>query len=112
MCYQFFCAKIQDAQSTAQSRYALAILSNLVGHAGKKAWGHKHIVELEDASQLKRVNLSRFEKQLDEATGAFELVRAYLDGEIAELRPSAVLMKISTAPAVLFAKPSRHPTGR
>jgi hypothetical protein len=112
VCYQFFCATIRDAQSTAQSRYALAILSNLVGHAGKKAWGHKHIVELEDASQLKRVNLFRFEKQLDEATGAFDLVRAYFDGEIAELRPSAVLMKISTAPAGLLAKPSRHATGR
>jgi hypothetical protein len=108
VCYQFFCATIKDAQPNAQSRYALAILSNLVGHTGKKACGHKHIVELEDASQLKCINLSRFEKQLDEASGAFELVCAYLDGAIAELNPSPVLMKISTAPAGLFPKQSRY----
>jgi hypothetical protein len=108
VCYQFFCSMIQDAQPTAQSRYAIAILSNLVGHAGKKACGHKHIVELEDASQLKRINLSRFEKQLHEAENAFMLVRAYLDGQITELSPSPALMRISTAPAVLFPKRFCH----
>ena len=34
--YQFFCRTIQDAQPTAQSRNAIAILSNLVGHVGKR----------------------------------------------------------------------------
>jgi len=112
VCYQFFCRTIQDAQPTAQSRYAIAIVSNLVGHVGKKACGHKHIVELEDASQLKHIHLSRFEKQLDEATGAFDLVRAYLDGQIAELNPSLILMKISTVPAGLLPKRSCHAPAR
>jgi hypothetical protein len=111
VCYQFFCATIKDAQPTAQSRYALDILSNLVAHAGKKVCGPKHIVELEDVSQLKRINMSRFEKQLDEAYSAFDLVRAYLDGAISELNPSPVLMKISTAPAGLFPKRSRYAPG-
>jgi hypothetical protein len=97
VCHQFFCRTILDAQPTAQSRYAVAILSNLIGHAGKKALGHKHVVELEYASQLRCVNLSRFARQLNEAAEAFSLVRAYLDGEIAELSPSPALMKISTA---------------
>jgi hypothetical protein len=108
VCYQFFCSTIQDAQPAAQSRYAIAILCNLVGHVGKKACGPKHIVEVEDASQLKRINLPRFEKQLNEAAGAFELVRAYLDGQIAELSPSPALMKISTVPAGFFPKRSCH----
>jgi hypothetical protein len=111
VCYQFVCRTILDAQSTAQSRYAIAILSNLVGHAGKKARGHKHIVELGDAGQLKRINLSRFEKQLNEADNAFMLVRAYLDGQITELIPSPALMKISTAPAGLFPERSRCAPG-
>jgi hypothetical protein len=111
VCYQFICRTILDAQSTAQSRYAIAILSNLVGHAGKKALGRKHVVELEAAAQLKRINLSRIEKQLEEAVNAFSLVRAYFNGEIAELSPLPFLMKISTAPAVLFLKRSRRVIG-
>ena len=112
VCYQFFCRTIQDAQPTAQSRFAIAILSNLVAHAGKNACGQKHIVELQDASQLKRVNLSRFEKQLNEAENAFMLVRAYLDGQIADLSPSPALTRISTAPAGLFPKRFRQAPGR
>jgi len=112
VCYQFFCRTIQDAQPAAQSRYAIAILCNLVGHVGKKACGPKHIVEVEDASQLKRINLSRFEKQLDEAAVAFDRVRAYFDREIAELSPSPALMKISTVPSGLFPKQFRHAPAR
>ncbi len=112
VCYQFYCRKIQDAQPTVHARYAIAILSNLVGHIGKKAYGHKHIVELEDAWQLQRINLSRFEKQSDEAASAFDLVRAYFEGKIAELNPSAALMKISTASAGLFPKRSCHAPDR
>jgi hypothetical protein len=108
VCYQFFCRKILDAQPTVQCRYAIAILANLVGHVGKKACSNQHIVELDDASQLQRINLPRFEKQLDEAAGAFDLVRAYLDGKIAELSPSPALMKISTAPFGLFPERSCH----
>ena len=112
VCYQFFCRTIQDAQPTAQSRFAIAILSNLVAHAGKKACGQKHIVELQDASQLKRVNLSRFEKQLNEAENAFMPVRAYLDGQIADLSPSPALTRISPAPAGLSPKRFRQAPGR
>ncbi|MEJ2102063.1 MAG: hypothetical protein P8X68_19145 [Desulfobacterales bacterium] len=112
VCYQFFCRTIQDAQPTAPSRYAIVILSNLVAHAGKKVCGHKHIVELEDVLQLKCVNLSRFEKQLNEAENAFMLVRAYLEGQITDLSPSPALMKISTAPAGLFPKRFHQAPGR
>jgi hypothetical protein len=98
VCYQFFCDHIFENRQTAEFRYAVAILSSLINHVGKKALGGRHIVELQDFSELKRVNFPRFEKQLNEAARAFHPVRAYLDGEIAELNPSAVLKKISASP--------------
>jgi hypothetical protein len=106
VCYQFFCDTILDTQSSAQSRYAIAVLSNLVGHIGKRAAGHKHIVELEYSSELARINLHRFEKQINEAASAFNRVRAYLEGQIAEFSLSPALMKISAAPAALSSKRS------
>ena len=75
------------------------ILSNLINHVGKNVLGCKHIVELQDSSELKRVNFTRFEKQLNEATEAFHLVRTYLDGDIAELNVSPILKKISAPPS-------------
>ena len=111
VCYQFLCETILEAQSTPQSRYALAILASLVAHAGKKVRGRQHIVELTDTGQLKQINLTRFERQLNEAQNAFMLVRAYLDGQIAELIPSPALMKISMAPAGLFPKRFRPEPG-
>jgi hypothetical protein len=111
VCYQFFCRAILDMQLTAQSRYAIAVLSNLVAHVGKNVHGRKHVVELENASQLKDLKWFRFEKQLDAAAIAFDLVRAYLDGEIAELHPSPALMQISTVPAWIFPRRSGHASG-
>ena len=98
VCYQFSCDAVFKNQHSVEFRYAVNILSSLVNHVGKKAFGGKHIVELQDSSELKRVNIIRFEKQLNEAAKAFHLVRAYLDGDIAELNPSPILKKISAPP--------------
>lgn len=98
VCYQFLCDTILNLRSAADFRYAVSILSNLVNHVGKKARGRKHIVELEDSSELKRINFPRFEKQLNEAEIAFKLVRLFLDDETAKLNPSPILKKISRPP--------------
>jgi hypothetical protein len=84
VCYQFFCDAVFENRQTAEFRDAVTLLSGLVNHVGKKALGGKHIVELQDFSELRRVNVTRFEKQLNEATTALRLVRDYLDGNIAE----------------------------
>ena len=97
-CYQFFCDAVFEKRQKAESRYAVTILSSLINHIGKKALGRKHIVELQDSSELKRVNFARFEKQLNEAAEAFHLVRTYLDGDIAILNVSPILKKISAPP--------------
>lgn len=87
---------------TADFRYAVTILSNLVNHVGKKARGRKHIVELEDYSELKQINFPRFEKQLNEADIAFKLVRSFLDDDTAKLNRSPILKKISRPPSDYF----------
>ena len=99
VCHQFFCDTVLNTQPAAEFRYALTILSNLVNHVGKKALGRKHIVELQEVSELKRINFTRFEKHLNEAGNAFKLVRSFLDGDAAELNPSPILGKISRPPS-------------
>lgn len=55
-----------------------------MNHIGKKARGGRHIVELQESSELKRVNISRIEKQLREAENAFQFACAFLDADIAK----------------------------
>lgn len=99
VCHQFICDIIQNMRSSADFRYAVTILSNLVAHVGKKARGRKHIVELQDHSELKQINFPRVEKQLHEADAAFRLVRSFLDNDTAKLNPSPILKKISYPPS-------------
>jgi hypothetical protein len=95
VCYQYFCDAIFDNGSTAEFRYAIKVLSNLVNYVGKNALNRRHIVELGTDSELKRVNLARFEKRLSEAAAAFECVRSFIDGDKAKLAPTPILQTIS-----------------
>lgn len=99
VCHQFYCAVIFDHCPTAEFRYAILVLSNLVAHVGKRVAGRMHIVELEDFSGGVRINLMRFKKQLNEAADAFQRVCAYLDGNAAELNPCPILKKICPPPS-------------
>ena len=98
VCYQYFCDAVFEKRQTDESRYAVTILSSLVNHIGKNALGRKHIVELQDYSELKRVNFARFEKHLNEAVKAFHLVRSYFEGDVAKLTPMPILKKFAPSP--------------
>lgn len=98
VCYQFFCDAILKSRPTPDFRYAVTILSGLVNHVGKNALGRKHIVELQDYSELKRINFTRFEKHLNEAVKAFHLVRSYFKGDVAKLTPVPILKKFGPSP--------------
>jgi len=99
VCYQFLCDTILSMRPATDFRYAISILCNLVNHIGKKARGRKHVVELQESSELKRINFTRFGKQLNEADKAFKRVRSFLDDDAAELNPSPILKEIHTPPA-------------
>ncbi len=99
VCHQFLCDTVLSMRPTADFRYAISILSNLVNHIGKKARGRKHVVELQEASELKRINFTRFGKQLNEAEKAFKLVRLFLDDDAVKLNSSPILKKINHPPS-------------
>ena len=94
VCHEYLCDTILSLRSGPDFRYALTLLSNLINHVGKKALGRKHVVELQENDELKRINFTRFEKQLDEAETAFMRVRAYLDGDVTKLGSLRDLKKI------------------
>ncbi len=99
VCYQFLCDTVLSIRPEPDFRYALTILSNLVNHVGKKARGRKHVVELQESSELEHINFTRFERQLNEAEKAFKLVRSFFDDDAAELNPSSILNKINLPPS-------------
>ncbi len=76
VCYQFYCNKIIDALPDDQHRYRFQVLSNLVPHIGKRALGHRHLVEIMDAAQLTRVKITRFRKRLAEARRALQIIQS------------------------------------
>jgi hypothetical protein len=76
VCYQFNCNKIIDALPDDQHRYRFQVLSNLVPHIGKRALGHRHLVEIMDAAQLKKVSLNRFGRRLNEARKALHVIQS------------------------------------
>jgi hypothetical protein len=99
VCYQFLCDTVLNMRPEPDFRYALTILSNLVNHVGKKARGRKHVVELQESSELEHLTSTRFKKQLNEADKAFKLVRSFLDDDAVKLNPSPILKKINHPPS-------------
>ena len=95
VCYEFLCANILNAQQTGLQRYAMIVLSKLVSHIGKRALGSRHLIEVMDPADLKKIKYSRFQKRLSEARNAFDVVQLFLSGDKLENDALKVLSKIS-----------------
>ena len=95
VCYEFLCGNILDAQQTEIHRYAMIVLSKLISHIGKKALGSRHLIEIMDPDELKKVRYSRFEKRLSEARKAFDVVQLFFRGHELGRGNLTVLSKIS-----------------
>jgi len=95
VCYEFLCANILDDQQTGMHRYAMIVLSKLISHIGKKALGSRHLIEVMEPADLKKVRYSRFQKRLSEARNAFDVVQLFLSGHELENDALKVLSKIS-----------------
>ena len=76
VCYAFYCKPIADARPTPEAAYALAVLSALMGYAGRNAYGRRHLVELFDLTHL---NLNRLEKQCGTAGKVLAHLAAFWD---------------------------------
>ena len=77
VCYQFSCKKITGSLPDDQQRYLFRVLSELVPHIGKRAFGGRHLVEIMDAATLERININRFRRQLAEARKALDAIRSF-----------------------------------
>ena len=76
VCYQFNCNTIIAALPDDHQQYLMRVLSNLVPHIGKRALGHRHLVEIMDAAKLKRIKITRFRKRLAEARRALQIIQS------------------------------------
>ena len=95
VCYEFLCANILDARQTGMHRYAMIVLAKLISHIGKRALGSRHLIEVMDPADLKKVRYSRFEKRLSEGRNAFDVVQLFFRGHTLENDALKVLSKIS-----------------
>jgi len=95
VCYEFLCGTILDAQQTGMQRYAMIVLSKLISHIGKRALGTRHLIEVMDPADLKKIRYSRFEKRLSEARNAIDIVQLFFSGHKLENDALKVLSKIS-----------------
>ena len=95
VCYEFLCGNILDAQQTGMHRYAMIVLAKLISHIGKRALGSRHLIEVMDPDDLKKIRYSRFQKRLSEARNAFDVVQLFFSGHKLENDTMKVLSKIS-----------------
>jgi hypothetical protein len=100
VCYEFLCGDILEATQTRMQRYAMIVLSKLISHIGKRALGSRHLIELMNPAELKRVKYSRFKKRLSEARNAFEIVQLIFNGGKTGDDALNVLSKISNPGSV------------
>jgi hypothetical protein len=101
VCYQFNCDKIIDALPDNLNRYLARVLSNLVPHIGKRALGDRHLAEIMDFAQLKKVKHGRFEKRLDEARNALQVIRSFKRQGFLPDSARTILSKITPIPPSL-----------
>jgi hypothetical protein len=95
VCYEFLCATILEAQQPGIHRYAMIVLAKLISHIGKRALGSRHLIEVMDPDDLKKIRYSRFQKRLTEARNAFDVLQLFFKGHKIEVDALKVLSKIS-----------------
>jgi hypothetical protein len=80
VCYAFCCNAIMAAQPTPLARHALNMLANVMTYAGRRAYGNRHLVELNDLNVL---NIPRITRQMHTAEGILQqLVQYWKTGKV------------------------------
>lgn len=101
VCYQFNCDKILTSLPDDLNRYLIRVLSDLVPHIGKRALGNRHLVEIMDPAQLKKVKHGRFEKRLGESRNALQVIQSYKRQGFLPASARPILSKIRLIPPSL-----------
>ncbi len=77
VCYGFFCNEIVDSLNN-QERDVIRVLGRILSWVGEKAHGGKHLVEIMDDEDLKKLNLERILKRIKVAKMALGGVKKSL----------------------------------
>ena len=101
VCYQFNCDKIIDGVPTDQHRYFFKVLSNLVPYIGKRSLGTRHLVEIMDPAQLRKVSLKRFRKRLNTARDALHVIQSAKESDFSKASSLAALSRVVPLPRLL-----------
>jgi hypothetical protein len=67
VCYEFFCEAINRGETNPYRRYSLNVLGRLVGFAGARVLGGRHLVTLSPFELQNRLRLEKFQKRLETA---------------------------------------------
>ena len=98
VCYEFLCDRVLAARPTPIYGYAMAVLSKLVSHVGRRAAGRSHLVEIMDPLDLSTINPDSFSRRLIEARKAFKVVRTLLADKPIPEDAALTLSRISKPP--------------
>jgi hypothetical protein len=101
VCYQFNCNTILNALPDDTARYVMRVLSNLVTHIGRRALGTRHLVEIMDPAELKRIKINRFRKRLAEARRALQTIQSVKEDGFAAASIQEDMSKIVPIPRQL-----------
>ena len=102
VCYEYLCNSIMEVQPDDMHRYFINVLSMLVSHIGKYAIGRRHLVEILDGKELKKLKTTRFKKQLNEAEAAFNAFKSYIKNEHLDKTSLQAFEKIVPPPEQLL----------
>lgn len=93
VCYEYFCDHITEPLADAQQKWRLTVLGHLVSHAGKRALGDRHLVELNE-NELANISWDRLHKRMQESLEALAALEFY--GQFGRNGPAGqqALMKI------------------
>lgn len=105
VCYEYFCKSIMEVQPDDMHRYAINVLSMLVTHIGKHALGRRHLIEILDENELKKLKITRFRKQLNEAEAAFNAFKSYIKNECLDKTSLQAFEKIVPPPDSIIVTP-------
>ncbi len=86
ICYAYYCDQLLERLANDEVRHAVTLLGHLLDHVGQDALGEWHLVEIQNASDLARVDFTTVYQRIEEAKAAFEVVVEYLQSE--RLTPS------------------------
>ncbi len=89
VCYEFFCAAIIESETNPYRQYALKVLGRLVGFAGAKVLGGRHLITLSPFELQHRLRLEKLRTRLETADEIFRDCQEILrtgDGRLDRLK--------------------------